>query len=162
NFASTPNVAYLEWYNQSLLATVLRITNYEFVYPEQYRHPLFIAGAIILAATTVWIVHRMQSDHTDTIISLTMLLGLLLYPYSPSHYSLISIIPLLFLYRSSCSGMYVQHWKKVVPWTLCLLYVVFDVATFYANVAIWAILVAVCLVELKREPSSGQRALASG
>jgi hypothetical protein len=160
--ANTPNIAYLEWPNQSLLATVLRITKYEFVYPEQYRHPLFIAGAIMLTATTVWIVHRLRSEHEQIMISLSLLLGLLLFPYSASHYSLISILPLLFLYKSSFSGMRIQHWRMTRPWAVCLLYVLFDVAAFYANLALWVIFVALYVIEGKSEANGRQSALIPG
>jgi hypothetical protein len=154
--ARIPNAVYLQSINQSLLSTVLRMTNYEFVHPEQFRHPLFLAGAAIITASTVWILHRLRSEQPEVMISLTMLLGLLLYPGNLNHYSLVCIIPILFLYRSGSSGTLIQHWRKTLPWALWLLYVVFDVAAFYANLALWTVLITLCLVELKSERTVGR------
>ncbi|MGH9904302.1 MAG: glycosyltransferase family 87 protein, partial [Pyrinomonadaceae bacterium] len=156
--ARIPNTVYLQWINQSLLSTVLRLTNYEFVHPEQFRHPFFLAGAAMITASTVWILHRSRSEQTEVMISLTLLLGLLLYPGNLNHYSLVCIIPILFLYRSGSSETLIQHWRKTLPWALCLLYVVFDVAAFYANLALWAVLITLCWVQLKREANGRQGA----
>jgi len=159
--ASTPNIAYLEWPNQSLLATVLRMTKYEFVFPQQYLHPLFITGALVLTATTVWIAYRLRSEHAQSTVALSLLLGLLLFPYTASHYSLVAIVPLLFLYRACTRATHLQRWKMTLPWTLDVLCMIFDVAAFFANLAIWCALIGLCLMELQSNGTDRRVAIVS-
>jgi hypothetical protein len=51
---------------------------------------------------------------------------------------------------------------RALPWALGLLYVLFDVAAFYANLILWTVFIALCMIESRNEAGAEQRVLNAG
>ena len=90
--------ALTEQMNQSLLATILRLTNYDFSDGSPLTQPIFVVLGLILTIITGWLVFRLRLDHADWGLSLTLALALLVYPATLEHYSLLLIAPMLLLW----------------------------------------------------------------
>jgi len=89
--------------NQSLLATILRVSaEKQSIHLDPRESPtallLFalIGGALILA--TVWLMHRLGPGRDDLAICLNVTLGLLLYPGTLYHYSMMLLAPLFWVW----------------------------------------------------------------
>ena len=100
NRAELPPLVYTETVNQSLLAFLLRSTQYDFSHASPFSQPLFIPLSLILMGTTAWIVFKLNQANDDWALIITLLLALLIYPASLYHYSVILIIPLLVFWNN--------------------------------------------------------------
>jgi hypothetical protein len=148
--AKMPDYVYTEMLNQSLLATILRLTEYDFSDTSPLTYPTFIALTLILAGITSWLVYRLDASHADWMLALTLSLALLLYPATLEHYSVLLIVPILLLWthRQELIG---GLWGVVVFITLTYVlisyrggnYVFFATALNWfvlAGIGIWALL----------------------
>lgn len=94
-----PAEAYTETINQSLLATILRLTDYDFSHGSPLLDPLFVVLAGGLGAATAWLAHRAwTSGDDDLALAITIPFGLLVYPGTLAHYSVDLIVPFLLLW----------------------------------------------------------------
>jgi len=94
-----PTEAYTETINQSLLATILRLTDYDFSHSSPLLNPLFIVLAGGLGVATAWLVyHAWTSGDDDLALAITIPFGLLVYPGTLAHYSVDLILPFLLLW----------------------------------------------------------------
>jgi hypothetical protein len=93
--ARVPDFQYTEWTNQSLLASILRLTEYDFSDKSPLTHPIFITLTLVLTGITSWLVYRLDAFYIDWILALILLLSLLIYPASLMFYSVLLIIPIL-------------------------------------------------------------------
>jgi len=94
-----PIYLYAEPVNQSLLATILRLTNYNLDSGSPLLHPLFLATALLLTLLTVWLVYRMDEDDTGLGMALTLALALLIFPKTLTHYSFLLLLPLFLIWK---------------------------------------------------------------
>ncbi|MEO8610988.1 MAG: glycosyltransferase family 87 protein [Chloroflexota bacterium] len=85
-------------FNQSLLATLLRLGQVDVSGISPFTYPPFLVGALILTAITVVVVYRLGTDKAGWGIALTLLLGVLIYPHSLRYYSLVLILPILLIW----------------------------------------------------------------
>lgn len=91
-----PSDVYTEGVNQSLLAEILRRTQYDFSHGSPLTHPLFVVLVAGLSAITAWLVHRAHSAGDDDLaLALTVPFALLIYPGTLAHYSVDLLVPLL-------------------------------------------------------------------
>lgn len=90
--------------NASLLGAVLHLTGGNASSP--LLQPVFVLLSLLLTAVTGWLVFRLDADHADWALSLTLVLALLVYPATLEHYSLLLIAPLLLFWahRRQFSG----------------------------------------------------------
>lgn len=95
-----PRDVYTQGVNQSLLATVLRLTGDNYPLLTPIYHPLFLALAFALGAATTWVVYSSRQKHSDHALSLVILLALLIYPATWEHYTISLILPLLYLWKN--------------------------------------------------------------
>lgn len=104
--ASKPDFVYTEDANQSLLSFVLRAADVDFAGRSPITTPLFLVAAGILGAVTVAVVLARRDRDPRLSLALWLLLGLLLYPSSLGHYSvlLVPILLLLWQQRASVPG----------------------------------------------------------
>jgi len=94
-----PTDVYVERINQSLLATVLRFTEFDFSHGSPLLQPLFVVLAGTLAVATTALVYRAwASGDDDLALALTIPFGLLVYPGTLAHYSVDLIVPFAFLW----------------------------------------------------------------
>ncbi len=96
--ANLPGDVYADPTNQSLLATVLRLTGDDLHGATPLFRAVFGVLSLLLAALTGWLVFRLGPDHADWALSLTLALALLIYPGALEHYSLLLIAPMLLLW----------------------------------------------------------------
>jgi hypothetical protein len=93
-----PKAMYAEPINQSLLATVLRLTDYDLSEGSPYSHPLFVVLGVAVAAVTVGSILRLPSEHDAWAPALLVAFALLVYPKTLTHYSVLLLVPLLVLW----------------------------------------------------------------
>jgi glycosyl transferase family 87 len=92
-----PPHVYTEDENQSLLATILRAL--EGPVPEgALQQPLFVVLAAVLTAATAFIARRLPAAELPVAWGLTLALGLIVYPATLSHYGLLLIVPVSWLW----------------------------------------------------------------
>jgi hypothetical protein len=87
---------YTEWSNQSLFASVLRLTG-------NFNNSIYIVIPIyiFIISSISFISFKIINKKPSIIFILVLISGLLLYPASLNHYSIILIIPILFLLKES-------------------------------------------------------------
>ena len=59
------NMVYIESPNQSLLATILRVTDYDFSYSSPLLHPVFLVAASLLGLITFFLAYRTRQPDFD-------------------------------------------------------------------------------------------------
>jgi hypothetical protein len=96
--ANLPGDVYTDPINQSLLATVLRLTGEDLHGATPLFRVVLGALSLLLAGLTGWLVFRLGPDQADWALSLTLALALLVYPGALEHYSLLLIAPMLLLW----------------------------------------------------------------
>jgi hypothetical protein len=87
-------------FNQSLLATILRATQYDVSLGSGFTHPLFVVAAGVLILFTSWIVYRLSEYMPDWTLALVIVLALLIYPHSLRYYAVL-LVPLFLLLWSA-------------------------------------------------------------
>jgi len=158
HYAKLPDWVYTEMTNQSLLATILRLTKYDFSHTSPLMQPIFIALALLMTGITGWIIYCLDARHDDWALVLMLLLTLLLYPVSQMFYSVLLILPILLLwaYRQKVPG---SIWS-VVP-LITLMYAIMDYRSgnyiFIANTLNWFIFAGLGFWAIKQQ--SMQRAI---
>ncbi len=113
---SMPNSLYSEIVNQSLLATILRVTHADLTSGSPLFNPLFLGTSLILTAITAYIVYRLDEAQWEWGMALTVVLGLLLFPKTLSHYSLLLLVPMFLLWRER-DLLPGKHWTAIVMLT---------------------------------------------
>jgi hypothetical protein len=96
--ATAPAFLYREEGNQSLLGTILRVTQYDYTDSSPLRNPLFIITGALLMFTTLWLVYRQDAVSDELAICLLLALCLLLYPATGDHYSVLLLPSLLLVW----------------------------------------------------------------
>ncbi|HKS75804.1 MAG TPA: glycosyltransferase family 87 protein [Terriglobales bacterium] len=89
-----PRWVYMEWVNQSLLATILRLSHAPVAHSPA-ANPIFLMSVLVLFLTTAWLVVRAGRETTLS-LCLWLLLGLMIYPGTLAHYS-VMLLPILLL-----------------------------------------------------------------
>jgi hypothetical protein len=103
SLARTPLV-YIEPINQSLLSTILRMTQYKFAENSPLTHPVFLVVALALVTLTSYSIFRLKN--IDLAFSIILMLSLLIYPGTLAHYSIFLIVPILMICRDSAHMFY--------------------------------------------------------
>jgi hypothetical protein len=151
-----PAYLYNEQVNQSLLANILRWTNYDLTQHSAYSQPLFLGGATILTLLTAGILITHKEGQEDWLFGLTTAWALLIFPKTLTHYSFLLVIPIFILlkHRQTLPG----GWWMVMISTLILYFLVWaDLNRYFiANLLTWGIFFGVALWWLvnRRAPSA--------
>lgn len=145
--ATRPNLVYVESVNQSLLATVLRLTQYDFSQRSPLTQPLFVGLALGLTGVTGWLIYRLDQRDTEWSLAMTLLLSLLLYPGTLIHYSVHLIIPILLLlkYRNQ---LVLPAWSIIIFITLQYSLTSYLSGTFIAFLLSWLLVVTIAIWRL--------------
>lgn len=136
-----PGFVYTEMTNQSLLATILRITVYNFNDRSPLTHPLYVIFGLILTVITCWLVVSLKDDNTDWALALILLLALIVYPSSQFFYSVLLIIPVLLLWVNR-EEIPIVDWGIVAFFTVVYVLISHSSYTFVANILLWLAMVA--------------------
>ncbi len=89
-----PEGVYTESVNQSLLATIQRISPRD----EPLAHPVYMFACCVLLLATAWLIFRSRSTLSPLPWLLTLLTGLLIYPGTLNHYMVLLLAPMLHLW----------------------------------------------------------------
>jgi hypothetical protein len=92
-----PRWVYMEWVNQSLLATILR-SSHSAISRSPAMNPIFIISALILFLLSAWLVHR-SDPGSPWSLALWLLLGLLVFPGTLAHYSVMLLPAMLLIWK---------------------------------------------------------------
>jgi len=134
---SIPDWVYTQWMNQSLLATVLRFTDFQFTGSSPMTNPAFVAVSLILTAVTGFVAHRLDDLETEWGLGLTLLLALIIYPSSMKHYAVMLIVPtaLLWTHREEIPFL---HWTGVVAFISFGYFLIYrSDLIFFATASFW-------------------------
>lgn len=141
--ARLPHFVYTEQVNQSLLAAIMRARGDSPPPGSPLSDPVYVAVALILVGITAWLVYRLGERYADYGFALLVPCGLVVYPASLAHYSVLLILPMLHLWRHRqetaggpiaailvISAAYAISWAQSGDLTL------------FANLLVWLWLVA--------------------
>jgi len=129
-----PNDDYIEWENQSLLATILRLTNYNFNYITPLMHPLFIILCMFFIIITLILVYRIDIQKSEWGFSLILLMSLIIYPGSLNSYSPL-IIPILTLLFFQHKNNYFNKWITMI--VIASVYSIMKLNPFASHIILW-------------------------
>ncbi|MEP7189359.1 MAG: glycosyltransferase family 87 protein [Roseiflexaceae bacterium] len=149
---SMPASLYTESVNQSLLANVLRLTGYDFSRTSPYTQPLFIILALLLTASTGWLVYWIEQPQADWALALTLVLALLIFPKTLAHYSVLLLVPICLIWSQ-------RHQLPGHVWS-AIAFITFEYALinhggsaiFIAIALCWAMLLGVAVSISIRRP----------
>jgi hypothetical protein len=149
-----PGWVYVEWMNQSLLGTLLRLTHASIEGGALAKNPLFLALAFLLTGITAWLVYRLGPS-SEWGLSLWILLALIVYPGTLAHYS-VMLLPLLLLAWKERQQCLLGTWGTVTFVSAVAGLVGFHSNAFLAYVACWATVAAVAIwsTKLDRQKST--------
>jgi hypothetical protein len=98
-----PDYVYTQTVNQSLPAALLRALGDTPGASNPLLHPWVFAACVVVVAVSAWRVWRRDVDDR-TAFSIVLVAGLLIYPATLVHYSMIAILPILSLWASRGRG----------------------------------------------------------
>jgi hypothetical protein len=93
-----PHSYYSSNINQSLLATWVRATHYDFSLGSPLRQPAFIAMILAIAGVTFGMEMKLGRSRSALGLALGVPAALLVYPQTLEHYSVLLLLPLLFIW----------------------------------------------------------------
>ncbi len=85
--------------NQSLVATFVRLADYDFARGTPLAHPLVVGASAAILVLTAWLAARLPDRFDDVALALLVPAALLVYPQSLEHYTVLLLPPLLLLLR---------------------------------------------------------------
>ena len=138
------NMDYIEWTNQSLLATILRITNYNFSYSTPLIHPLFIISALILCAVSFWIILKIENSMDGWAFAILTLLALMIYPGSISSYGPLLMPVLIFLFAD---GELLPSKIMFYSILIAVIFAIMFLSSFVSYLILWTTLVIIIFNE---------------
>jgi len=149
---SMPASLYTESVNQSLLANVLRLTDYDFSQSSPYTQPLFIILALLLTVSTAWLLYWIEQPQADWALALTLVLALLIFPKTLVHYSVLLLVPICLIWsqRHQLPG---HVWSAIAFITLEYALINHNGSAIFIAIALcWAILLGVAVRKCIRRP----------
>jgi len=130
-----PAWVYVEWMNQSLLGTILRLTHAPIAGGSLGMNPVFLASALILIVETAWLVYRLDPASVWS-LPLWVLLALIIYPGTLAHYS-VMLLPVLLLIWKEREKTPLGAPASAIFITLIIGLVGFHSHAFTAHVVTW-------------------------
>lgn len=130
-----PGYVYTEGVNQSLLATILRLSPGQIMKESLLLNPLYLGISLILTLITVWLAIK-RNNNDDWVVLSILFLALIVYPASLEHYGVFLILPVVLLLRQSSRSVQERIITTLIIFTAYLLARSYG---FFANVLIWFI-----------------------
>ena len=94
--SALPSNMYVQEINQSLLSASLRLTSYDYVNLSPLFSPAFLGAAFLLTGITLLFAATCSKQHETRALLSVIILALLCYPGTLTHYSVLLIVPLLY------------------------------------------------------------------
>lgn len=132
---------YVETTNQSLLATILRLSEFDIDYRSALIHPVYIATAAILTAITGWLLYSLGDEFAHWGLSLALILALIVYPATQIFYSVLLIVPIAMLWEGR-NKLPTGVWGTGTLITVVLVLITIGGFVFFANVLLWVAVAA--------------------
>ena len=149
--ARAPDGLYAEPVNQSLAATIVRLTHHNFADGSPLTQPLFLTLALTIAAVTGWLVARLGPERGDVALALLLPTALLIYPHSLEHYTVLLLAPLFLLWtRGEELGVSRPLAIALVSAEFALVRYDKGVVAIAATALLWLVLVGVGARQLAR------------
>jgi len=139
-----PDFLYSEWVNQSLLATILRLTSFDFSTGSPLLHPLFLLTAGIISISTFYLSFKLNNKDSDLALAIIVITALLLYPGSINSYSPV-IIPLIGLFINYTNSEKIDSWLAFI--VISFIYSIMFFNPFISHFVLWIILVIIALLK---------------
>ncbi len=95
---NTPAYLYTETVNQSLLATILRVTRYDFSGGSPLRDPVYLVVALLIVGITGWLVARRNVVSDMHAVALLIAMALLVYPATLGDYGFVLILAIAWVW----------------------------------------------------------------
>lgn len=148
-----PTFIYNEADNQSLLALILRTTQYDISLHSPFSNLIFIVSALLLTAITGWLIYQVDAKYADWGIVFALLLGLILYPTIGNHY-LVQFMVLFLVLWGNVNNLPGKQWGVIVFLTVVYVLLAKSVGptTFLGIVLCWVIVMGIMLSAFKRKP----------
>ena len=147
-----PGWVYVEWMNQSLLGTILRVIHAPVAGGSLARNPLFVVAALALTLATAWLVYRVGAN-SEWGLALWILLALIIYPGTLAHYSVMLLPVLLLLWRDK-EKTALGVWGTTLLLILVLGLVGFNSHAFSAYLLTWFTVAGISLLAKTRDTHS--------
>jgi Glycosyltransferase family 87 len=140
-----PDFLYTEWVNQSLLATILRLTSFDFTAGSPLLHPLFILIGGIISISTFYLAYKLHKEDSDLALALILISALLLYPGSINSYSPL-IIPIIGLFISYTNSNKIDLWLTFI--IISFIYSTMFFNPFISHFIVWIVLITIALFKM--------------
>jgi len=137
-----PGTFYSEWINQSLLATIIRLTNFDFVGSSPVFHPIFLITSGIISLSSFYFALKLKKKDSNLAFALIVITTLLLYPGSIDSYSPL-IIPLigLIIYYTNSGDLDLRVTFPII----LFVYLIMLVNPFISHLTVWLFLIFIAL-----------------
>ena len=133
-----PRAVYTESVNQSLPAVLLRLMSYDGSQGAALRQPLVLVGCGVFALVSLLLAIWLMRRNEELALAFGLSAGLLLYPGTLEHYSVLLLVPLGALWRSRAGFGWGVIWAAIA---LAMLLI-----GFRGGIAAWSAFLIVWLV----------------
>jgi hypothetical protein len=134
-----PGYVYTEGVNQSLLATILRLSPYGTIKGAPLSNPLYLGISLLLTFITMWVAIRKRNNDEWLILSI-LFLAFIVYPTTLAHYGVFLIVPVALLLQQS--GQNIGE-RIAIFFAIAVAYFLsiykFPDYMFFANLFMWLI-----------------------
>ena len=132
--------------HQSLLPTILRLTNYDFSLSSPLFHPMFIIVGSIISLLSLWLIYKIDKNKDELALSILILFALIIYPSTVNNY-IILVIPVIFFLLNSINVN--KNLYYIIPMIIIAAYYFMFYLPFLTSVILWLFLVYFSFYELK-------------
>lgn len=99
NLADQPDSYYTMMSDQSLLATILRVTHYDFSLISPMLHPIYILALVVLTLPTIWLTIRLDRTHPDYGPALSLAWAAATFPHILDSYAVLLVPSILYIWK---------------------------------------------------------------
>jgi len=141
--SKVPLYLYTEIVNQSLLATILRLSQDQIINGSPILNPVYLGISFVLLITTTFVavVNRNNNDHW--VILSILFLSLIIYPATLQHYSIFLILPVVLLLQQSYRG---KKERIAMLFMIFITYLLSGNYAFFANLFVWFVCIAFAVI----------------
>jgi hypothetical protein len=154
NVAKQPDSYYTMMADQSLLATILRVTHYKFDLISPMLQPLFLLAVAVFTVPTFWLIIKLDRTRPDYGPALTLAWAAIVFPHILDSYAVLLIPSILFIwkYREQVPG---KIWSVLVVFMLLYGFMGFHASNYMIITLVlnWLTLVGLGVWFLKVKPS---------
>jgi hypothetical protein len=135
--SKVPSYLYVEGVNQSLLATILRLSPNQIIKEYPFLNPLYLGVSLLLSIITIWVTIK-KNNNADWAVLSILFLAIIVYPASLVHYGVFLIIPVVLLLQQS--GQSIKE-RTAIFFIILAAYSLAEYGDhiFFANLLMWIV-----------------------